>query len=57
MFSEGNLRGTGAGCAHRPRDELMGNKTRLAEQGTQGIKGEFMTFGRKGRKLRNTGMS
>lgn len=42
VLSEGNLRGTGAASAHRPREKLTGNMTRLVEQralaGTQGKK-------------------
>jgi len=53
----GNLKGTGAGCPHVPKDEQAGKKTSLAEQSfgwDSGKKGEFMSFGRRGRPLRGT---
>lgn len=50
---EGNLKGTGARHLYVPKDELLGKKTFLAEQGafagTQ-VKKEFMTSGRRGRQ-------
>ena len=58
VLQEGNLKGTGAGHPHVLKDEQAGSKTSLAEQralaGTWAKKGEFMTFGRRGRPLRRT---
>lgn len=54
---EGNLKGVGAGCPFVPKDELMGKKTSLVDQGTfAGTLGkkEFMTFERRGRQLRKS---
>lgn len=58
VLQEGNPKGVEAGHSCVPKDEPAGNKTGLAEQtflaGTQGEKGEFMIFGRRGRSLRRT---
>jgi len=53
-----SIQGAGAGHCDGPKDQTAGNKTGLAEQraltGTQGKKGEFMSFERRGRPLRRT---
>jgi len=62
ILQEGSLQGTAAGCPHVLQDKPTGKMTSLAEQAAfawdSGKKGEFTTFGRKGRQLRkSTGIS
>lgn len=58
ILQEGNPKGTGAGCPHRPKVDPEGKKTSLTEQralsGTQEKKEKIMTSGRRGRPLRRT---
>lgn len=49
ILQEGNIKGAGVGHHFVPKDESV-EKTKLA--GTQGKKGTFITFGRRGRQLK-----
>lgn len=49
ILQEGNIKGAGVGHQLVPKDKPA-EKTNLA--GTQGKKGTFITFGRRGRQLR-----